>query len=387
MSLVVSTSAKVVVEPVETWRQRRQFFNLPWTIYRDNPNWTPPLRGSQKELLGFKPHPFYERNKIRNFLATRGGVPCGRISAIVNYDHIERYNEQLGFFGFFESIDDTAVSAALFDAAKAWLAEQGLPVMRGPLNPSLNYEAGLLIEGFDTPSFFMMTYNAPYYARLFDDYGFRKAHNMYAYWGHTDMLVKLDKKLYFITQESQTRFGINVRSMDKRRFRQEVEMYLDLYNRSLGGTWGFLPMSAGEVEHAAAGLKKLIEPELTCVAEVDGQVVGGVFCLLDYNPRIKQIDGRLFPFGFLTLLTRKRRIRRIRVIATTVVPEYQKWGVGLVLLGSLLPKALNWGVEEAEFSWVLESNDLSRKSLEKGGAKRTKSFRIYDSGPTKTGVP
>jgi len=385
MSLVAP--APVVVEPVETWGQRRRFFNLPWTIYRDIPNWTPPLRGNQKELLGFKHHPFYERNKVRNFLATRGGVPVGRISAIVNYDHVERFDEQLGFFGFFESIDDTAVSSALFDAAKQWLAEQGLPVMRGPMNPSLNYEVGLLIDGFDAPSYFMMTYNPPYYARLFDDYGFRKAQDLYAFWGHTEMLAKLDKKLSFITQESQERFGIRVRSMDVSRFKEEVEMYLDLYNRSLGGTWGFLPMSPGEVRHAAAGMKQLIEPQLTCVAEVEGKVVGGVFCLLDYNPRIKAIDGRLFPFGFIKLLSRKRKIKRIRLIATTVVPEYQRWGVGLVLLGALLPKALAWGVEEAEFSWVLESNDLSRKSLEKGGAKRTKTFRIYDSGPTKTGVP
>lgn len=390
MSLVAPSKvppSKIIVESVETWGQRRRFFNLPWTIYKDIPHWTPPLRGNQKELLGFKSHPFYERNKIRNFLATRDGAPVGRISAIVNYDHVERYGEQLGFFGFFESIDDTAVSAALFDAARQWLTEQGLPVMRGPLNPSLNYEAGLLIDGFDTPSNFMMTYNPPYYARLFDDYGFRKAHDLFAFWGHTEMLAKLDKKLAFITQESQQRFGINVRSMNRARFREEVDIYLDIYNRSLGGTWGFLPMSPGEIRHAGAGMRQLIEPELTCVAEVEGKPVGGVFCLLDYNPRIKAINGRLFPFGFIKLLTRRRQIKRIRVIATTVVPEYQRWGVGLVLLGALLPKALAWGVEEAEFSWVLESNDLSRKSLEKGGAKRNKTYRIYDSGPTKTGVP
>jgi hypothetical protein len=244
-----------------------------------------------------------------------------------------------------------------------------------------------LIDGFDRRSMFMMTYHPPYYARLFNEFGFRKAHDLYAYWGHAEMLAKLDKKLFFITQESQERFGIRIRSMDAGRFHEEVKMYLDLYNRSLGGTWGFLPMSSGEVRHAAKGLKQLIVPELTCVAEVEGKVIGGVFCLLDYNPRIAAIDGRLLPFGFVKLLSRKRQIKNIRLIATTVVPEYQKWGVGLVLLGGLLPKALAWGVEEAEFSWVLESNDLSRKSLEKGGAKRTQTFRIYDSGETKTGVP
>ncbi|MCE9544900.1 MAG: N-acetyltransferase [Planctomycetia bacterium] len=370
----------MVVEPVTTRRQRKQFFELPWRLYKGNPNWIPPLRTNQKELLGFKKHPFYIRNKIQTFLATRDGVPCGRIAAIVNFDHTDRYRDNLGFFGFYESEDDPAIAAPLFDAARQWLSAQGLPTMRGPNNPSLNYEAGLLIDGFDTPPSFMMTYGQTYYQRLFEDYGFRKAQDLYAYWGHSDMLATLDKKLEFVSGEAKSRFGISVRSMDKKRFDQEVKMYLELYNRALVATWGFVPMSDEEIRHMAKGLKSLIEPELTCVAEVDGKVVGGVFCLLDYNSRIKEIDGRLFPFGFLKLITKRRQIKRIRAIATTVVPEYQKWGVGLVVLSGLLPKAMAWGVEEAEFSWVLESNDLSRRSLEKGGAKRIKTFRLYDIG-------
>ena len=137
-------------------------------------------------------------------------------------------------------------------------------------------------------------------------------------------------------------------------------------------------MSEGEIRHMAAGLKHLIVPELTVIGEVDGRAIGSTFGLLDYNPRIKLIDGRLFPFGFLRLFSRRHKIKRIRIISTNVLPEYQRWGVGLVLVNGLLPKVLEWGIEEGEFSWVLESNHLSRKTLEKGGAKRTKTYRIYD---------
>ncbi len=166
--------------------------------------------------------------------------------------------------------------------------------------------------------------------------------------------------------------------MNARRFRQELEMFLNVYNQSLGGTWGFVPLSPAEVKHLGGQLKHMIVPELALVAEVAGKPIGAVFGLLDYNPRIKQIDGRLFPFGFIRLLSNRRALKRMRVISANVVPEYQRWGVGLVLLAGLVPKILEWGIQEVEFSWVLESNQLSRGSLERGGAALSKTYRLYD---------
>ncbi len=163
-------------------------------------------------------------------------------------------------------------------------------------------------------------------------------------------------------------------------------MFLDLYNQSLGGTWGFVPLLKREIDHMSASLKHLIIPELAMVASVEGKPIGAVFALPDYNPRIKEIDGRLFPFGFLKLLSKRRPFRRFRVISANVIPEYQRWGVGLVLLRSLIPKILEAKLEEAEFSWVLESNHLSRRSLEKGGAEREKTYRIYDYPPPAEGA-
>ncbi len=370
--------AELTIKPVESRREQRQFVDLAWTINGEDENWIPPLRRNLEELVGFRKHPFHDFATVRNWLAWRDGKPVGRISGIVNPTHNEKYHEKRGFFGFFESIDDQEVADGLFDTVRAWLGEQGMTDLRGPVNPSLNYEIGLLIDGFDSPPTFMMTHNLPYYARLIENYGFGKAQDLYAFWGHVDMLSTLDKKLEFIVNEATKRFKIDLRFLDRSRFREELQTFLHIYNASLDGTWGFTPLSQGEIEHVGASMRHLVVPELTTIAEVDGKPVAAAFGLLDYNPRIKQINGRLFPFGFLRLLTQRKKIPRIRLISTNVLPEYQRWGVGVVVLARLVPDALKWGIREAEFSWVLESNHLSYKSLKRGGAKLTKTYRIYD---------
>lgn len=372
--------SRVVVAPVFERFERKLFLEFPWRHYRGDANWVPPLRQNQKELVGFARHPFYDDAVGQAFLAMRDGEVCGRVLALVNHAHNRHYGEKRGFLGFFESVDDREVAHGLFDAACGWLRSQGMTAVRGPANPSLNYECGLLVEGFDSPPTFMITYNKPFYGDLFESYGFEKTQDLYSFWGHIDMLKSLDKKLTFVVQEAAERFNIKVRPFNPKRFGEELETFLDIYNQSLVGTWGFVPLSKAEGKHMGAGLKHLIVPELAILAEVDGRVVGGTFGLLDYNPRIKQIDGRLFPFGFLKLLMRRREIKRVRLMSTNVLPEFQRWGVGLVLVNGIVPKVLEWGIEIGEFSWVLESNHLSRKTLERGGAKRDKVFRIYDRG-------
>jgi len=261
---------------------------------------------------------------------------------------------------------------------RQWFADQEVYCLRGPTNPSLNYECAMLVDGFDSSPTFMMTYNPPYYPRLTENYGFRKTQDLYAFWGHMDMLPKIREKLKPVADQIVERYNVVVRPMDTSRFQQEVETFLDIYNRSLVSTWGFVPMSKSEVKHMANGLKQLIVPELAIATEVDGKMVGAAFGLPDYNPRIRDIDGRLFPTGFIHLLWKKNRIKKIRLISTNVLPEYQRLGLGMVLMSGIVPKALEWGLEEAEFSWVLESNSLSRGALQKGGAKLTKTYRIYD---------
>jgi hypothetical protein len=369
----------LTIKPVASRREKKQFLELPWQINRGDTNWIPPLRQNQEELVGYRRHPFYSDAEGQTFIAFDGQKPVGRVMAILNHAHNRHHKESRGFFGFFESIDDPAVAAGLFAAVRDWFNQRGITAIRGPMNPSMNYECGLLVEGFDTPPFFMMTHNPPYYQRLIEGCGFAKVEDMFAFYGRIDMLKSLDQKLAFIVEECRKRFDIKLRRMDRRHFNRDVRLFLDIYNQALIGTWGFVPLSEAEVDHMAASMKHLIAPEVTTIAEIDGRPVGCQLGLLDYNARIKQIDGRLYPFGFIRLLWNKKAIKRIRLISTNVIPEYQKWGLGLVIASRLVPEARDWGIEEAEFSWVLESNKLSYGTLKRGGAQITKRYRLFDS--------
>lgn len=367
------------MKPVGSFWDRRDFLRLPWRLYAQDPHWVPPLRGQQKELVGFARHPFYATAASQAFLARRGQEVVGRILAIDNEaQHKVRGDEHIGYVGFFESIDDQEVASGLFQAAEDWLGTRGRGVMRGPMNPSVNYECGLLIENFDMPPTFMMTYNPSYYPRLWEGYGFQKAQDLFTFLGYRSDLASLGQKLFFVVQEATRRFGIHLRPMDKRDFARDVRIFMDIYNASLGNNWGHVPMSDAEIQHMARGLKYLLVPQLTLIAEVEGKPVAATLGLLDFNPIIKRIDGRLFPFGFLRLLRDRKSIHRVRVMSTNVLPEYRMWGIGVVVAAHLVPPCLEWGADEGEFSWVLESNDLSRGTLQRANLRIEKKHRIYD---------
>ena len=195
-----------------------------------------------------------------------------------------------------------------------------------------------------------------------------------------EILDKLqsEKTAPFVVQEATRRFNVKLRPLNKSKFSDEIRMFLDIYNQAFDRHWGFVPLSEAEVVRISSELKHLIVPELTTVAEVDGEPIGCVFALPDYNPRIKKIDGRLFPTGFIRLLWNRRAIKRLRIIAANVVPQYQRWGIGLVLLHEMVPAVLEWGMQEAEFSWVMESNHLSVRMAERAGTIRTKTYRLWD---------
>lgn len=371
-------SDEVRCEPVQTRRDEKAFLKLEREVYQGDPHWVPPIWQVRREMVGFKPHPFYEDADRQAFLVRRGDQVVGRVLAIVNHAHNRRYEEKRGFFGFYECLDDVDASNELLLTASRWLRDQGMTDVRGPVHPSLNYEVGLLVDGFDSPPTFLIPYNRDYYGRLIETFGFEKVQDLFSYEAHVDILNDLDPKLAFVIKEATRRFKVKCRAIDRRNFAKDVRSFLEIYNLSLQQTWGYVPMSESEISHQSKGLKHLIVPEMTSIAEIDGRAVGAGFGLLDYNQIIKKIDGRLFPLGWLKLMTGKRKIDRLRVISTNVLPEYQKWGLGLVTLAHVLPEAVAFGIKIGEFSWVLESNSLSRGTIERGGAERTKVHRIYD---------
>ncbi len=371
-------SGHVVVRPAVSWRDRRRFQRLAWSIYAGDLNWVPPILAQERQLLGWGQHPFFDNAEIVTLLAERGGRAVGRLAVLVNHVHNQKYNERRGFFGFFECIDDAAVAGELFEAGQDWLRRRGMTAVRGPVNPSLNYTCGLLVDGFDRPPCFLMTYNPPYYAALVESCGFAKSQDMYAYEMDMSRLAVLTARYKPAVLAALESFKLVIRPFDPGKYQQQTETYLDIYNRSLEGTWGFTPLQPREARHIAGELRHVIVPQLAVFAEIGGQPIGAVLALLDYNQILGKLNGRLFPFGFVRLMTGRRKITAVRAMAMTMVPGYQNAGLSVVLIDNLTGPAKEWGIQRWELSWVLESNSRSRGTLERAGIKRTKTYRIYD---------
>jgi GNAT superfamily N-acetyltransferase len=369
---------QVSVRVATSWRDRRRFQRLPWAIYAGDRNWVPPILSQERLLLGWGDHPFFAHAEMVTLLAERDGKPVGRVAVFVNDVHNRKYEERRGFFGFFECVDDVAVARALFEAGRAWLAQRGMTQWRGPVNPSLNYTCGLLIDGFAAPPTFLMTYNPPYYASLIEACGFAKAQDLYAYEMDVALLAKLVERYKPAVTASLEGDDVSLRHMDPSRMDDEINTYLEIYNRSLEGTWGFTPLQEGEVKQIAGDLRHIIAPEFMAFAMSGGRTVGAVLALLDYNQIIRKLNGRLLPFGIIRLLRGRKRIDVARAMAVTMVPAFQRSGLGIVLLDRLVDAAKPWGLKRWEFSWVLESNRGSRGTLERAGTRRTKTYRIYD---------
>lgn len=300
----------VRIIPVSSRREQREFLNLPWQLYRGDANWVPPLRLEQQGLVGFRRHPFHLDAETQAFIAVRGGETCGRVLAIVN--HAQSLAQgPTGVFRLFRIDRCNGCLHALADD-RLRMARRSRHDRRTWSDESIDQlRMGALIDGFDSPPMFMMTYNRTYYPRLLEAAGFAKAQDLYAYWGHVDMLGSMKQKHQIIDEGIRERFGIVLRPLDRKRFRAEIEMFLDLYNQALSATWGFVPLSNAEVHALGGQLRHLIVPDLSVIAEVDSKPIGMIFGLLDYNGRIREMDGRLFPLGFLKLLTRRQEIKRM----------------------------------------------------------------------------
>ncbi len=382
-------SGAIVVRTARSWSERRRFQRLAWTIYAPkggprDPCWVPPILSQERELLGWPEwlgghHPFYDNAQCATLIAERDGKTIGRVAVLVNRVHNEKYNERLGFFGFFECVNEAAVARAILESGETWLRERGMTAVRGPVAPSLNYSCGLLVDGFDRPPCILMSYNPPYYAALLEGCGYVKSQDMYAYEMDMTLLAALVARYKPAVMSALRAEELVVRPLDTARFRQDIATYLDIYNRSLDGTWGFTPLQPREAARIGAELRRIIVPEFTLFAEVNGTPVGALLALLDYNQILRTLDGRLFPLGLVRLVTGRRRITAARVMAMTMVPGYQSAGLAIVLLDRLVEAAkANWNINRYEFSWVLESNARSRGSLERARTKITNTYRMYD---------
>lgn len=367
--------ARPEAAPVRGRPDLEAFVALPYGLHRGALGWTPMLRRDVRVVLDPARNPFFEHAERELFLGRRAGRVVGRIAAIHDRLHEQTHSDRVGFFGFFESVDDPAVAGALFDAAAEWLRARGRDTLRGPLNPSINDEAGLLVDGFDTPSVLMMPHNPRYYAALVEGAGFRKAKDLLAFQNtHTT----LPERLVAATDVVRKRYGVTCRRIDMSRFPDEVALVKRLFNAGWERNWGAVPLTDREVDHLAGQLKPLVVPDLVVFAEHEGQPIGFAAAVPDFNVALRaNPSGRLFP-GILKVLWASRRITRLRVMLLGVLPEWQGRAVDAVLYRHIWENGRAKGYDWAEAGWILEDNHSIINGLTRMGFEVYKTYRVYE---------
>lgn len=356
-------------------KEIKAFLRLPFKLYKDDSLWVPPLLS---EVLPFFDgrHPFCRHATIKPFLALKKGEPLGRVAAIVDRNFISYHGKKVGYFGFFEAVDDLEVARALFERVEEELKGQSIKEIIGPMNPSTNYECGLLVQGFETPPFFLMPHNPPYYARLLDAMGFDKAKDLYA-----NLLVgegDLPKKVTRIASWAREKIPqIKIRHVQTKRLEEEVKRFMEVYNESWANNWGFVPMSEAEVSYMAKSLKKVLVPELALFAEVDSEPVAFILALPNYNHVLKALGGRMTPWGLLKALWARCRIKELRIPLFGIRPKYRQRGIDAMLYAEVFKRGWEMGYRVAELSWILEDNRLMQKAIEALGGKPYKIYRIF----------
>ncbi len=371
--------SSVEIKKVETKKELMQFIKMPWDIYKDDPNWVPPLIMDRKKLLDKKKNPFFQHAEMDLFLALKDGKIVGRIAAITNENHNKFHEDNIGFFGFFESINDTEVSNTLFEIVEKWLKDHEKDGMLGPMNPSSNDEMGLLIDGFDSPPFVLMCHNPKYYSELIEKYGLTKAKDLWAWYQDAKTAqTKISDKMYRVAEKSAEKYGLTVRTINFKNMKHEVKILRDVYNNAWSKNWGFVPMTDDEFNHMAADMKQVADPDFIFIVEKDDKPIGFVLTLPNINEVLIKIkNGKLFPTGIFKLLFGLKKVRTVRVITLGIIKEYQFAGFGSIMILKSIKTALDKGLDGGEMSWILEDNTAMNNPIESLGSKKHKTYRIY----------
>lgn len=371
----------VTVRPVTSAKDRKRFIDFPYTFYLDKKYWVPPLRMDTAKVLNPKKNPFYEHGSIDLFLAEdANGNVLGRVAAIINGEHLKKYNDGNGFFGFFECVEDYAVAEALLETASETLRQKGMKGVRGPTNPSLNDTSGLLIDGFDRYPALLMPYNMPYYGDYLKQYGFERAMTMWAYYVHKKY-VKTDKLRRGVSLVKRRNPNLSVRTLDMSRFDEEARTIMHIYNEAWSNNWGHVPMTDNEFAHLAADLKQIVEPRIIFFVEDEGTPVAFSVSLPDMNQALRHVpDGKLLPTGLPQLLIRAKfgGVYEIRMPLMGVLPKYHGRGLDALLILATIDDAPAIGYQACEMSWVLDSNKVLVNSLNSLGGVIDKEYAMFE---------
>jgi hypothetical protein len=378
--LMDNPSAQTVhIEPVSGRRQLEEFIGLAWAIYRDDPCWVPPLRFEQKQRLTNK-NPFFDHARWQAWIARRNGRLVGRVSAQVDRLYQERHGQKVGYFGMLEAGDDPELFATLLRTAESWLRDQGMEQVRGPFNLSINEECGLLVGGFDTPPSIMMGHARPYHAAHIEAAGYTKARDLLAY----HIAPDFEAPRVMTRLAAKAAAGVNVRPLRRRQRDEDLEVLRDIFNDAWFNNWGFVPFTKAEFSDIGELLTLVVDDDFVQIAEIDNRPVAMIVTLPNINEIIRDLNGRLLPFGWLRLLWRLkvRYPTSARVPLMGVRREYQHTRLGpalaFMVIDAVRQGVIRRGIREVEMSWILEDNDGMRNIIETIGGKVYKRYRVYE---------
>jgi GNAT superfamily N-acetyltransferase len=355
----------------------REFLDVPYLIYRDDPHYVYPLLDEMKHFHNKKKNPFYRHAVSELWLARDDGRVVGRIGACVDRYHNEHQKEKVGFFGFYEADDNPAAAAALLETAREWIFDQGMDTMRGPGCFTSNHDwFGLQVGGKFNRPVIGMPYNPRYYEKHFMDFGLTGAKDLFAW----DLQTKgqLPEKMQRLIDRIMARPGLVIRPFVMKNFFAEASLVRDLYNRTWSDNWGFIPLDDEDFAYMAKDMKSMVDPTFLLIAEMDGQPIGFSLTIPDFNQALQPLRGKLLPFGWLKFLLGKRKIKYARTLLMGVLPEYRKLGVDMAMVYQTMLNAFAKGITSGECSWILADNKPMNRILTGYGAEMYKTYRIYE---------
>jgi GNAT superfamily N-acetyltransferase len=370
----------VEIREVSGRRALKTFIQIPWSIYKDDPNWIAPLLIERKGALS-PGNPFFQHARWRAWLAYRDGEPVGRISAQVDQLHQQQHDSKTGFFGLIEAPDDDEVFLALMQTAENWLRDQGMQQVLGPFNLGINQELGILVEGFETPPYIMMGHSAPYYGEAIERCNYRPTQDLLAHEISTGTLT-IPRIMQALLKKSADR--VIVRPLNRKKKAADLEVMRDIFNDAWENNWNFVPFTREEFRVIGKELLMLLPPDFIQIAEIDGQPSAFVALLPNLNEAIADLDGRLLPFGWAKVLWRVKKEfpKTARVALMGVRQKYQntRFGPALayVVIQAVMDAGKSKGLERAEMSWVLDHNKATRNIIEGIGGEITKRYRMYE---------
>ena len=372
----------VSIRPVRTKRELRRFVKVPFRLHRDHPQWVAPLIFERMQFLDRGKNPFFEHAEAEYFLAERDGEAVGRITAQVDANWDETQGGEDAMFGFFETVEDPEVTAALLDAAGRWAQEKGRKRILGPMDFTTNDEIGILIEGYERRPMILENWHPPYYKELIEGTGHTKAMDLLMWelqFGDLKEGESFDPAIHAAAEKALRDDGVVIRSISLRNLPAEMRAFSEVYNEAWGKNWGFVPATDAEIEFHAKLLKQVIDEDWAYIAEKDGEPVGAALTLPDINQVMAKLNGRLLPFGWLRFLLGKRKIDQLRVLALGVKHDYRHTGVAAGLYLKHLETAARPGtIEGGEMGWILETNGPMNRAMEGMGGRVVKKYRIFE---------